>query len=161
MVPGTEPTTSGIRMLQSRPWMVMFDRGGEHEGDRLDQVGADQLHRRESGVEHQQGDHDHRPRTDAGDADEQAAERTHQERDEGADVRVGGRFLSAGHPHPEADVQSQRVGAGRHQQGEADAQLEHVVELVGAVGDGIDQIGPEQGHGHRAEDEPLGQREVG
>ena len=64
------------------------DRGGEHQRDGLHEVGADQPHRAQPGVEHEQRDHDHRAAADAGDADEQAAERADQQRRERPDRRV-------------------------------------------------------------------------
>ena len=49
------------------------------------------------------------------------------------------------------------VGQRREEEGEADAELQHVVELVG-VGEPGDQVGPEQGHRHRTNDQPFRQR---
>ena len=96
-VPGTEPMTSGMRTRPVQPVQGdVGDRGGQHQRDRLDQVGADQPHRRQPGIEHQQGDHDHRARADAGDADQQAAEGADEQRRQRPDDRVVVARLVAG-----------------------------------------------------------------
>ena len=75
-------------------------------------------------------------------------------------VRVRVALGAAAADPAQVDVEAQGVRRRGEQQREADAHLEHVVDLV-RLGEPGDQVWPEQGHRHRAEDQPLGEREVG
>ena len=61
----------------------------------------------------------------------------------------------------QVDPQPQRVRQRGEEQREADAELEHPVELLGVVGGPRDEVGAQQRHRDRPEDQPLGEREVG
>ena len=89
MEPGTDPMISGIVSDQSRPWAMMFAiAADEHQRHRLHQVGPDQPHGRQRGVEHQQRDHDDRAGPDRGDADQQPTDGTDEDRRDRPDVRL-------------------------------------------------------------------------
>ena len=135
------------------------DRGGQHQRHRLHQVGADQLHRRQRGVEHEQRDHDDRAGAHRGDTDQQAPDGADGDGREGPDLHLAVVGLETSTHGAQVDVEAQRVGGGREQQGEADADLQHVVDLVG-IDDGLDEEGPQEGHRHRPDDQPLGHLEV-
>ena len=60
----------------------------------------------------------------------------------------------------QVDVEAQRVGHRGEEQREADAQLEHLVELAGSA-QPVDEVRTEQRHRHRADDQPLGELHVG
>ena len=96
-------------------------RGREHERDSLHQVRANQLHRREPRVEHEQSDHDHRARSHARDAHQQATQHADQQRGDRPHWRVRVARVAAGADTTEVDVQPQGIGRGREEQGEADA----------------------------------------
>ena len=149
IVPGTEPMTSGIRIRFEAVERDVGDRGGQHQRHGLHQVGADELHRRESGVEHQQGDHDDRAGADAGHTDQQAAEGADEQGQQRTDPGVGVAEGAAAAHHAQVEVEPEGVGGRRQEQREADRHLEHEVELVGVAGDRLDEVGPEQREGHR------------
>ncbi len=135
------------------------DRGGHHERDGLDEVGADEPHGGQAGVEHQQRDHDDRAGADAGDADEQAAQGADEQRGDRADGGVVVGVVAAADAQ-QVEVEAQGVRRCREQQGEADAELERVVDVLG-LDDPRDEVRAEQGHRDRPDHQPLGELHVG
>ena len=119
-VPGVPPTISGISTRQAHPAHDdVADRGREDQRDRLDQVGADQLHRREAGVEQQQGDHHQRAGADRGDADEQPADDADEQRRRGGPDLVEVDHVAAGEM-AHLEVHAHGVGRRGEQQRRAD-----------------------------------------
>ena len=161
-VPGTEPSTSGTTMLQSSPLRKMLEMAAAStSGTAWTRSVPTSFTADETGVEHQQRDHDDRAGADAGDADEQAAERADEQGGNGPDARVRVALGAAGADAAQVDVEAQGVGRGGEEQGEADEELERLVELLGVTREPRDEVGPEHGHRHRASDEPASEAQVG
>ena len=80
------------------------ERGGADERDRLHEVGADELLRRQRRVEQHQRDDHQRPRPDRGHADDQPADDADDERRHGLDERPGSVFVDLRPPGLDPDL---------------------------------------------------------